>query len=311
VPDEPDDGARRTGEPVAGRPGPAADSGAIAGDARRDLIRPPTNNDRRTTMGANRGTADWRKLGLLLSPLGLAGCGKTTESYVAGFPDKEWPAHSFLADRAAVKDPLGRQAANGAVAGATLFNYHFRPNQTFKEGGQIADVPGERLSPWGADLLARLSRHPTGGHVCVYVQTAWDEAAATAGGPAVQTKARLKLDQERLTTVREFLAVVRPDLAATVELIGLDPVGMAGPEARNGLGKLYTAPRGFLERDAILGAEIGAGQSTIQGGSSPGPAPGQVAPPQTPDAPPQPGSAPGGLAPGTSGAGGVAGGGEM
>lgn len=254
-------------------------------------------------MSTNRRAAVWRKIGLILSPFGLAGCGKTTESYTAGCPDKEWPAHSFLADRGAVKDPLARQAANGAVAGATLFNYHFKPNRDLTS---LAEVPGEQLSPWGADLLARMARHPTGGQVCVYVQTAWDEAAATPGTPAEQTKARRTLDEERLATVREFFASVRPDVAATVELIDHDPVGMAGTEARNGLGKLYTAPRGFLERDAILGAEIGAGQTTLQGGSFTGPAQGQVPPPQTPDTPPQPGSAPGGLAQGTPGAGGGA-----
>jgi hypothetical protein len=251
----------------------------------------------------------WRKFGFLLGPVGLGGCDKTTESYRAGCPDKVWPDHSFLADRSAVLTPLRQQAANGAVGGATLYNYYFESvtielvedneDSVIPRFKQTAfPRPTARLSPWGKALLNRLARHANGQTLCVYVQTAVDleSKPSDVSGGATTPK---NLNEQRVKEVQNFMAKLRPDLEVTVALIDPDPVGMTGPEARNGYSKMVTAPTGFLGTDAVLGASIGFGAKLgDQGGSGGGGVggnPGQTGPPVMPDSPPSATGAPGGL----------------
>ncbi len=256
----------------------------------------------------------WRKFGFLLGPLGLAGCDKTTESYRAGFPDKVWPDHSFLVDRSAVLTPLRQQATNGAVAGATLYNYYFEldtPEPVVdRDGlptGKFRPATPRLLSPWGKSLLDRLARHANGQTLCVYVQTAVD-TENMPGDAAVVARARAELDAKRVKEVHDFMAARHPDLAVAVAVIDPDPVGMSGPESRNGYNKMVSAPTGFLPADAILGASIGfsttlGGQGGGGGSGGFGTGPGQPAPPIKTDSAPSPTGAPGGLSPSAPGGG--------
>lgn len=248
-----------------------------------------------------------KRIGLCFVPLGLAGC-RTTESYRAGCPDKAWPAHSFIADRAAVQNPIREQAANGASLYATIFNYYYEVETsehildkdgvwTGRDRPLAQPKPTARLSPWGKELLNRLARQSDGQQLCVSIQTGMDIASVTRA-PGAAAKARAELDAMRVQAVQVYLAELRPDLLASVDVTDPNPVGMSGKESRVGFDKMLTAPTGNLSQSAILGTDIGTGGSPLQGGSTTGPGPGQTAAPSPQEPPPPPSAPAGGLAPG-------------
>jgi hypothetical protein len=210
-----------------------------------------------------------RRARLLLAPLGMLGCGCTTESHTGGVANRCWPQQSFLADRQAVREPLRRQAQNGQVQASTLWPYHFiAETETLSATGKLTyhrpPRPTAVLTPWGKEELRRIVRDASGREARVYVQVASD--AVPSGPKETEAAAIAGLTAKRVAAVERYLAEMNPGTAVAV--VDLNPVGMSGREATKGFSELLTAPRGSLDRDAISGTSIGLKDlfGTLQGG---------------------------------------------
>lgn len=210
-----------------------------------------------------------RRAGLLLAPLGLLGCGRTTESYTGGVADRCWPQQSFLADREAVRQPLRRQAQNGQVVASTLWPYHFvAETETLSKTGEVTyhrpPRPTAVLTPWGKEELRRIVRDAGEREARVYVQVASD--AVPSGPKETEAAAVAGLTTKRVAAVERYLAELHP--GTSVAVVDLNPVGLSGREATKSFQELLTAPKGYLSEQAITGTSFGLKDlfGTLQGG---------------------------------------------
>ena len=238
-------------------------------------------------------TAKTRWLARLLSGSCSAALGCTGAGPV--HPEKTfaaWPAELPLMDRNLVACPLTQQARNGAIIEATVFNFHFQAiTETIDDDTGITTrvrppEPTADLLPASTNLIQRLARrYECGNELWLFVQTAKDVPKKTETW-AAWAKKRDQLNRERIQAVAEYVAAIRPDLVARVNLIDLDEVGMPGTEAAKGQLGMIDNTHGVLRPDTY---DPRVGGLNVNSSSGP------IAPPA---GPPDLGAAPGGLNPG-------------
>lgn len=167
-----------------------------------------------------------------------------------------WPPEAAAVDRSLTLDPLARQARNGEIIEATLFNYHFKDNykQTLNEDGspksrETVPVATSNLTPAGSQLIQRLARrYDAGCEFRLFVQLA-NDVPLNPKDPATVSR-RSELEKKRVEEVTGLAQMLRPDLLVRVELLDPDSVGMSGREATLGVLQHISNTNGLLRPDS-------------------------------------------------------------
>lgn len=189
-------------------------------------------------------TGEWQKQvawGSLLSLVAVTGCVGSYSDLV----DPCYPQRYNCQARQAALEPLQTQAANGLAYEQTLYNYHFK-------------AESDELLPNGQQLLARLAARRPAPDTSIYVQTA-NDVPFTPQDPEGYARKRKDLNERRVAAVKQFLKMLKPEVAFTVDVAEPSKVGIDSREGATAVRDLHNSATGFLPIQTGMGAGGAAG----------------------------------------------------
>jgi hypothetical protein len=168
--------------------------------------------------------------------------------------DPCYPQRYEFAARQEVNGTFAPQVHNGHVLDQTVWNYHFEPGT-------------DKLTLGGQDYLAYLARRRPCPDPTVYLQTAQDTTYDPAA-PDKFAEARVRLDNQRIQAVQNYLSAQTASRHLTFEVVVHDPAdpGMAAVPVGVSILKMYAGSQGILPVTAGAGASNTSGGGGSSGG---------------------------------------------